>query len=128
MTHAEWKQLCASDPAKANAICAERMGWERNRPESQMGWHSKKTGYGTAEWDWFPITSRDDAAMMVEKVAKNGDAVSRFIDTLGTETGGRRVNPLNGTVSVSWQPVDVLLAPPPLISYCACVALDKEQP
>ena len=28
--YSEWEKLCASDPAKANAIGAERMGWRRH--------------------------------------------------------------------------------------------------
>jgi len=33
MPHNEWLKLCASDPAQANAICAEKMGWRYGKED-----------------------------------------------------------------------------------------------
>jgi hypothetical protein len=100
MIYQDWQSLCASDPAKANAICREVMG------DSIM--------VGPAKWE--PISDRNHAAMMVDEVVKR-EAWALFSDLLEHE--------------VDWwfsrtSFVTALMAPSSLISYCACVALDKE--
>jgi hypothetical protein len=112
MIYQDWQSLCASDPAKANAICAERMGWEWtwDLDVSRRVWLGADMIGVPEPADWSPITSRDHAAMMVEKV--HGTTGWRKFETMLS------ADVFNGARA--------LLAPPSIISYYACVALDKE--
>jgi len=68
-----------------------------------------------------PTTDRNATAMLVEEVAHRGSLeVTRFIERLGEATGGLHVHPIENTVSVTWWPIDVLLAAPSLVAWACC--------
>ncbi|MCK9358080.1 MAG: hypothetical protein M0R22_13195, partial [Dehalococcoidia bacterium] len=64
----EWVALCASDPARANAICAERMGWERDTRGPFTWWVDRDGNPKFMVGCFCPITSRDHAAMMLDRL------------------------------------------------------------
>ena len=110
--------------AERDAICAEKMGWSRSEKESvwvdatgrvtaSVNGTSNRPFIGTGFWS--PTTDRNDAAMMVEKAARDGVMRIKFTlmahDLLAFETYGSAA-------------LAAVMADPCLIAYCACVALE----
>jgi hypothetical protein len=119
MTYADWVALCASDPARANAICAERMGYKRDG-----NWWAMPNGCvrHIPSGEWSPITSRDHAAMMATAIPdeKRYDFLAHIV-RLYYEP--EEVKSEDHYTEYGWAAA-ALYAPPSLISYCACVALE----
>ena len=116
----EFKALPVTE---ADAICAEKMGWHCGADFFGFdGWIDscgKFIAYAVSDGEthsWSPTTDRNDAAMMVEKAARDGVMRIKFTlmahDLLDFETYGSAA-------------LAAVMAAPCLISYCACVALEE---
>jgi len=116
MTLRDWLDLCASGPAAVNAICAEAMGWTRDDDPrmSQICWIEKDGSY-RAGADWSPITDRNHAAMMAQRVIDTGRMM--------------RFNKFLSDAVPYWplSPLDTMILAPALIAWACIEALKKEE-
>ena len=101
--------------AEADAICAEKMGWHHHFGIGDDAWWEANGIRAADYFYWSPTTDRNDAAMMVEKAARDGVMRIKFTlmahDLLAFETYGSAA-------------LAAVMADPCLIAYCACVALE----
>ena len=129
MSYQDWQALCASEPEKANAICAERMGWEHRSDKRNVlsrVW-SDKTGRVMAfRSDWSPITDHNHAAMMVEKVLDQHRGPA-LLSAIWEIIAPQDAAVFGGSYVAAQRPIALLILPASDLSYCACVALEKEE-
>jgi len=113
MIYHDWKALCETDPAKANALCAEAMGWRYYRHQHGEQWMDSE---GFPRWlvkDFQPITDRNATALMVERVVERS-RMARFSDAILAS---------GEWLDVNFMVVSALLIPPDLIAWACCEAL-----
>jgi hypothetical protein len=140
MTLQHWLDLCASDPAAANALCGDAMGWYL--ADDGSTWCRDGECLRGIE-DWSPATRRDDAALMVKLVcAASYEINSAFRWTMGRSLqhcrtignalvnhfGIMRADEEDGSQWITVEDVAaILLADPALIAWACIEALKKEE-
>jgi len=119
MTYAEF---AARDEQTNDDECLEVvMRWHLAVDGDYTVWVDADGNKKADRFDFSPTTDRNATAMLVEEVAHRGSLeVTRFIERLGEATGGLHVHPIENTVSVTWWPIDVLLAAPSLVAWACC--------
>jgi len=125
MTLQHWLDLCASDPAAANALCGDAMGWTRS--ESAVYWQDAQ-GIPRAVFglNWLAVTDRNDAARMVKAVVGANLAVPLLM-RLGEAVDPEDAAVFGGQYVAASRPIDLLLADPALIAWACIEALKKEE-
>jgi hypothetical protein len=114
MTYAEWKERPSSVNDAECATVVMRWKWV----DVVQRW--KAPGNKMIYAAFSPTTDRNATAMLVEGVARRGrDCCLHFSLSLGDALGACWRN-IEGTLSVSWTPVDVLCAAPSLVAWACC--------
>ena len=116
----------ASDRGVVTAILRREFPDERNAAliEAEKTCRAIEDGKFVAGAVWHNDAGSCAAAMMVEKVRKSADTMQEFDDSLSEIDAA--------CWTMQYEPgapcfAHVLLLPPSLIAYCACVALETEQ-